>query len=269
MMIEKTPKPARSANQISQVLNTVYGVDRFPVDVQGIAFEWSSAKYPYDKITLIKGAALGEFEGGLYKAPENKVGWGIIYNNEIESEGRINFTIAHEFGHYLMHRNIHPDNFECTTTQTLDWDSKLGQIEAEANKFAATLLMPLDDYRKQIPEHINPDINQISLCSERYGVSLTAAILRWLDYTTKAAMVIASRDGFILWSRSSKKAMSNYCYFKVSGMPPIQMPMESLVFQNTSSVELKSDGVWFNSICTEKIIVSDKYDFTLSILNFH
>ncbi len=29
-------------------------------------------------------------------------GWGIFYNNAIASEGRINFTLGHEFGHLCV-----------------------------------------------------------------------------------------------------------------------------------------------------------------------
>jgi len=268
-MTKEILKPARCANEISQLLNKVLGRDRFPVDVHETALEWSKVKFPDDKITVIKGNSLGKFEGGLYKAPPGKEGWGIFYNTNIESEGRINFTIAHELGHYLMHRNRHLKNFECTSQQTLDWDSELGQIEAEANSFAATLLMPLDDYRVFLPASKLPNLDIISNCAERYGVSFTAAILRWLDYTSKTAMLVASRDGFILWSRSSKNAMKRGVFYKVRGKPPIPVPNSSLAYQNINNSEEKTSDIWFSSDCTEMTLISDKYDFTLSLLTFH
>lgn len=62
-------------------------------------------------------------------------GWTIIFNSQIfichkdlENEGRLRFTIAHEFGHIVL---LH------LTTLTND------EYEKEANMFAARILMPL------------------------------------------------------------------------------------------------------------------------------
>ena len=58
-----------------------------------------------------------------------------------------------------------------------------GQVEHQANVFAANLLMPLDDYRRQIDARTKVDLNMLSHVANRYDVSLIAAILRWLQYT--------------------------------------------------------------------------------------
>ena len=44
-----------------------------------------------------------------------------------------------------------------------------------ANVFAATLLMPLDDFRRQIGQRTRPTLDDIGGCANRYDVSLTAA----------------------------------------------------------------------------------------------
>src|SRR3546814_9114430 len=54
--------------------------------------------------------------------PGAKRGWGIIYNDAITSKGRINFTLAHEFGHYLLHREAYPDGLECGAQDMVRWD---------------------------------------------------------------------------------------------------------------------------------------------------
>jgi hypothetical protein len=51
-------------------------------------------------------------------------GVGIIYNHAITSKGRINFTLAHEFGHYLIHRALYPNGFQCGQQQIVRWDSE-------------------------------------------------------------------------------------------------------------------------------------------------
>src|SRR3546814_7564717 len=64
--------------------------------------------------------------------------------------------------------------------------------------------MPLDDFRRQIDAKVRVDLDIISHCADRYRVSLIAAVLRWLSYTQKRAVLVVSRDGFILWARSSR-----------------------------------------------------------------
>jgi hypothetical protein len=46
-------------------------------------------------------------------------------------------------------------------------------------------------------------VELFSHCAERYGVSLTAAILKWLEFTPESALLVCSRDGFIDWAVSS------------------------------------------------------------------
>lgn len=219
--------PVRWAIDLSVLLNTVLGTDRFPVDVPAVAKEYSAQRYPDDPISLVIGRDLPTFDGALYRAPAGKKGWGIFFNSNIASRGRINFTLAHEFGHYLMHRAAYPNGIRCGEQDVVRWDSEYGQVEHQANEFAANLLMPLDDYRRQIEAHARVDLDMISHCADRYRVSLIAALLRWLGYTTRRAVLVVSRDGFILWARSSDRALKTGAFFRTS-RGPIEIPAQSL-----------------------------------------
>ena len=264
--------PQKWAHQLTHILNA-YSPDqkRFPVDVKSIAKDFSHHKYPDDPITMIKGDSLPRFDGGLYKAPAGKIGWGIIFNNSMKSEGRINYTIAHEFGHYLLHRLDHPDGIQCGEQDLVRWDSAYGQIEHEANVFAANLLMPLDDYRRQIDVKTKINLDMIGHCADRYGVSLIAATLRWIAYTEHRAVIVVSRDGFILWARSSKPAFRSGIFFKTSNRPPIPVPENSLAAglitkENQRQGVKLSSGIWFVENCEEMVIFSELYNFTISVL---
>ncbi len=271
-MIEDKLTPQKWAFQLTHILNA-YSSDqeRFPVDVKTLALDFSLHKYPDDPITLIKGASLPKFDGGLYKAPIGKKGWGIIFNDSMKSKGRINYTLAHEFGHYLLHRIDHPDGIECGEQDLVRWDSAYGQIEYEANVFAANLLMPLDDYRQQIDAKARIDIDMIGHCADRYDVSLIAATLRWIEYTERRAVIVVSRDGFILWARSSEPAYRSGIYFKTSNRPPIPVPENSLAAglittrNQREGLKLPA-GVWFNEDCQEMVVFSEQYDFAISVL---
>lgn len=264
--------PQREANNITVVLRAA-GAAEFPVDVMTVAAEISKAKYPDEPITVIKGAQLPGFEGALSPAPAGKTGWGIFYNSAVSSRGRINFTLAHEFGHYLLHRKAYPDGFQCSTEDMARWESEYGQRENEANIFAATLLMPLDDFRNQIDPANRPTFDELGNCVERYDVSLIAATLRWLQYTSRRAILVVSRDGFILWARSSKPALRSGLYFRTKNQPPVPVPAESLAarprsFDGPTASSVFENDVWLDQPCTEHVILSGQYDFTLSLLHF-
>ena len=266
--------PQRWANTLTTLLNTVYGAapERFPVKVGPLAKEFSLQRFPGDPITLVAGDHLPGFDGALYRAPAHKKGWGIIYNSGITSPGRINFTLAHEFGHYLLHRAAHPEGLECGSQDMVRWDSAYGQIEAQANEFAATLLMPLDDFRRQIDPKAKPSLDDIGACADRYGVSLIAAALRWLLYTERRSVLVISRDGFILWARSSARALKTGAYFRTANRPPIAIPSLSLpqrpdLLAKSRGTLAHGEDVWFAEPCEEVALISDQYDFAISLLH--
>jgi hypothetical protein len=264
--------PQRWAIDLTLILKARDGCDRFPIDVKSLAKDYSHQAFPDDPITMLKGGDLGGFEGGLYKAPPGKKGWGIIYNSAITSPGRINFTLAHELGHYLVHRTQFPGGLQCSAEDMAKWDSDYGQIEQQANEFAAGLLMPRDDFANQVSPKKRATFDQLGACSDRYGDSLSAAILRWLQFSERRALFIVSRDGFILWARSSPKALRTGAFIKTANVPPVPLPIASLAAQpnlldsNKGCMEHDS-FVWLREACIEETIVSKRYDMTYTILH--
>ncbi|MGV8838812.1 MAG: ImmA/IrrE family metallo-endopeptidase [Bauldia sp.] len=262
--------PERWAFEITHVLNAVFGAHRFPIDIPAVAKEYTAQKFPDDPIISVAGDNLPNFDGALFRAPAGQQGWGIIYNNRIASKGRINFTLAHELGHFLLHRLAHPNGIRCGEKDVANWDSPFGQIEHQANVFAANFLMPRDDFRRQVADNDTIDIDILSHCADRYRVSLIAAALRWLDYTQKRAVLVVSRDGFILWARSSKPALRTGAFFRTSA-GPIEIPQASLPLQQSLLVDgratiVHDKGVWFREPVREMTIFAEQYDFAVSLL---
>lgn len=261
--------PERWAFEITHLLNAAFGVDRFPVDISTIACEYSKQRFPDDRIIGVRGDHLPNFDGALYPLPSKK-GWAVIYNNAISSRGRINFTLAHEFGHYLLHRLKYPNGFECGQQKIARWDSEYGQVEHQANVFAANLLMPLDDFRRVVPSDAKIDLDVIRACAERYRVSLVAATLRWLNYTQKRAILVVSRDGFILWARSSEPALKSGAFFKTSNGPieisPYSLPLNPRYLINDEGEMDHPKGVWLPEPVREMTVSAEQYDFSLSLL---
>jgi hypothetical protein len=199
---------------IVKVIHEFHNLARFPAGVKNIARALSAQFYPNAPITLVEGQAFSKnFEGALLPRSDNFGEWGILYNSAISSPGRINFTLAHEFGHYFLHRQLSGDPIYCARRDLWTWDSAYGRMEAEANEFASFLLMPLDDFRLQTEGLRRPSVKDFDRIKDRYEVSLTAVILKWLQTTTKRAMIVISRDGFIDWSRSSDPLYKSGVFF--------------------------------------------------------
>ncbi len=269
--MNKHKTPDRWANDLTLMMTQVLGQDRFPVDVAKLATEYSQQVFPSDPITKVVSRPFDGFEGALIPRGGGSKEWGIGYSSRIKSTGRANFTLAHEFGHYLLHREKYPDGLQCTLEQMGQWDSEYNLVEAEANKFAAGLLMPLDDFRANIPPKSKADFQQLGECAERYQVSLMAATLRWLSYTQQRAMLVVSREGFILWARSSEPALKSGAYIKVSGLAPKSVPIASPIVVRSGCVGLAEQvqhdkGVWLGEAATEHSLISERHDIGLSLL---
>ena len=189
----------------------------------------------------------------------------------MRSEGRKNWTLAHELGHYLVHRNLYPGGINCSEDDVLRGGGPDGRnIEREADTFAAYLLMPFDDYQRQIAARDVPDIKLLSACADRYGVSFAAAVLRWLDYTDRRALLAASRDGFVLWAKSSRSAFESGA-FLATRRNTVEVPASSVAMRRAEVADPRlpnalPKGVWLPEEVTEMTVFSDQYDLTLSLL---
>ena len=262
------------ANRISSMLNTVLGADRFPVKVDELALEYSRQCFSDSPIDKVQGEDLDGFDG-LLKANKSRSKWLLLYNSATPSEGRKRFTIAHEFGHYILHRH-QQDLFECGDGDIESGDNNGRDIETEADLFASTLLMPLDDFRRQVSgQSISFDL--LGHCADRYGVSLTAAALRWTEIAPQRAVLVASRDDHMLWAKSNKAALKSGAYF-ATRKNTIELPHDALAHSYnalaTSDSRTGSAQTWFarepaSMPITEMTRIAGQYDYTLTLLVLH
>jgi len=263
--------PMAEANRISSMLNHVLGFERFPVQVDEVAQEYSRQCFKDSPIDRIQGENLDCFEGML-KANKSRSRWLILYNDGVGSEGRKRFTIAHEFGHYILHRH-QQDIFECGDGDIETGDNNERDIEAEADLFASTLLMPLDDFRRQVDgQPISFDL--LGHCANHYGVSLTAAALRWTEIAPKRAVLVASRDDHMLWAKSNMEALKSGAYF-ATRRNTIELPSDALAHSH-NAFDMADNRTgraqsWFSREpssmqITEMTRAAGHYDYTLTLL---
>ena len=264
-------RPMAQANRISNLLRIVLGDHRFPVKADQVALEYSRQCFPTSPVDKVDGQDLDGFEGML-AVNKARSKWLILYNSAVISQGRQRFTIAHELGHYLLHRH-QQDQFQCGHDDIETGERNKKDIETEADQFASTLLMPLDDFGKQIHGHpVSFDL--LGHCADRYGVSLTAAALRWIEIADKRAILVASRDDHMLWAKSNEAAFKSGAFF-ATRKRTIELPRDALAYSENGSTTTQSQMLqakaWFprepsHVELTEMTKVAGNYDYTLTLL---
>ena len=263
------PGPKRWAADLTIMLNAAGGEDRFPIEVDEFAKLYTRQRWPEDPILDVVGEPLPGFEGALIPAGVPRRGWRILFNTANVSSGRVRFTQAHELAHYLMHRHEHPKGIRCDEKAVTRGGG--GLIEQEADTFAAEFLMPLSDLRKRIDPKAKPCFDTLSDCATRYGVSLTALMFRWLGYTERRSLLVVSREGFALYSRSSMPAFRTGRFIRTSG-EPFELPSGSCVARGDFSPAVRwgvrhPRGIWFDEDVDELSIHSDTYDQAMTLIH--
>lgn len=263
----------RAAHRLTHILDayaTAHNVARFPVDVKELALSCAQVFGWTDPIARVEPANIRGFEGALFPLEERKQ-WLLLYNASIKSQGRIRFTQAHELAHYILHRSQRAA-FECSEQDMLNWSAEDQDFECQADEFASYLLMPLSDYRQQINAPVNLDL--MGHCADRYGVSLTAAILKWLSYTEEKAVVVMSTDGYMNWAWASQPAAKAGAFFRTRSQT-IAIPLGSIAAND--GIQSERDGVdvpatvWFphaepQLVLREMKLYSEHYESIITLL---
>lgn len=260
--------PTRWANELTQLLDLAKGDDRYPVDVEELILELSRTRWPDDPVIGVRTAPLEGFEGALVPMRDEPRGWVVICNASAK-EGRRRFTVAHEVGHYLLHRHLLPaEGIYCKDGDLFQRDMKV--IEKEADTFAASLLMPFHDLRRQLDPKAKPSLDDLGALAGRYGVSLTALMRRWLEYTERRAVIVVSTDGYVLWSWSSAAAYRTGRFIRTSGPPhPIHdasgAAQPALAKQCRAGI-VHPPGIWFDEEVEEFTVHATRHEQVISIL---
>jgi hypothetical protein len=130
----------------------------------------------------------------------------ITVNSSITLLGKKRFVLAHELGHFIMHKEkliAHIDN-----DQTLnDW-YKNGPHELEANSFAKELLMPEVSFKPLAQGKFS--MGQIEGLAVKFQTSKTATLLRYKDLGSYPIALIFIDGGIVKWTQYSADFVLQY-----------------------------------------------------------
>lgn len=160
-------------------------------------------------------------EGALVRNPDDASEWGIFVNPKARPE-RKRFTIAHELGHFILHRASQAV-FNCDKENIYSGIDTLKEIEREADDFAGNLLMPGDMLRDRI-EGKRIDFHVAGALAKEFGVSLESMCIRIVKFTEQRAVLVYWDHGFLKYQWRSLSARKTRVRLRQTGDPQEPLP---------------------------------------------
>lgn len=150
----------------------------------------------------IKTLQMDGFEGGL--VTDRSKAEGVILVNESSPRQRRRFTVGHELGHFLCPTHLPKDNsgFRCTAADMRRMSAgkldRAAQMEVEANRFSALLLLPQPQFQKDLRRKAGADLEHLLSLAKRYDMSKEATARRYVELHDEPCAAVISRENVIL-----------------------------------------------------------------------
>jgi hypothetical protein len=180
---------ARRARQAAQEIHRRFFIRRpEQIDAAGLAWRHSAQ------------VVRGELRGAVARLVHADGAAVIRLSSDVTDPGAQQFSIAHELGHLVL-RHASADAVDLCAAPSVHGFIDAG-AEAEANAFAAELLMPESMVRRRC------EVSPVSLEPARgiahdHRVSLMAAALRFVELTSERCALVFSRDRRVVWASRS------------------------------------------------------------------
>jgi len=146
---------------------------------------------------LIEEGGLETSEGRLVAVPN--MGGSIRVKSGL-NPGRKRFTIAHEIAHFVLHPLVPHDRQHVRRDFTIWHDAS---EEAEANIFAAELLMPEFLFKRRSRGRA-PSLALLDNLADEFGSSTMATAFQYLHYTNEQVALVVSEGERILWTKKAR-----------------------------------------------------------------
>lgn len=135
---------------------------------------------------------------------------GMLITDESKSFGRIclggdmrttrqRFTIAHEFGHFLLPHHTQM-NYQCSNKDINQGGQGVtpeAEREWEANRFAAELMLPKQQFVKYLGKVAAPCLSHVQRLSDTFNMSVEATARRYLNLAGFQCCLVMSKNGIV------------------------------------------------------------------------
>jgi Zn-dependent peptidase ImmA (M78 family) len=232
---------SKSARIAQELLKKYHIKDTSKLDLFGLVFSENA---------LIDEKPIKGAEGRIVTLGNKSM---IIINSNIDNEAKKRFVVAHELGHFKMHKDLSPF-YNCSEQEFFNWHQH-GSHETEANQFAVELLMPNKAFIEKSNDYNVFNLNTLKCLSDQFKTSLTATALRYSDIGKVSIATIFSQDNEVKWY--SINPNFRYKYIKVNR--PVPNGSVAHNFFSKGNVSDKPTGIlaktWFN----DNFIKQDSY----------
>jgi hypothetical protein len=193
MELADVAQPSKIAYELHRQLRAQFGSIPRRIPLTGIA----------DAIGI---AGIAEFDTDHFEGTlVIKDGIGAIGLRRGLGQGRRNFTLAHEIGHFLIpNHRFQRVKFECVTADINkrrvregDWANRphLERIEIEANEFSAALLVPSPEFQEERRRlSASCDISHVRRLAELFAVSHEMMAQIYVNSAQEKAAIITSKN---------------------------------------------------------------------------
>lgn len=164
--LQPSPKTFRDIERFAESVLEKEGFDRNQMSIRDFVTKLGG------KIEILREPDYKQLESGSLDVRGHRDF--TIYLSPFTSVLRDNFTVAHELGHLFLHTGEPWGSLPTKIGRYKGENERLERIEQQANRFAAALLMPRDDF-KEVAERTKNDLNVLA---GRFSVSLPAAEAR-------------------------------------------------------------------------------------------
>jgi hypothetical protein len=131
----------------------------------------------------------------------------VISVNSSSSEGRQRFSLAHELAHWICDR--HSGSFLCAQEDIGPQNAEARTTEAQANGYASQLILPtylVDPWLENKDAHLEI----ASALGNDFRTSVTAAAIKMIKRSKKAALIACHNQTRLLWHQRSRSFPSDF-----------------------------------------------------------
>mgnify|MGYP005756518663 CR=1 FL=1 len=166
----------------------------------------------------------------------------IFVSNKINNRHRKRFVIAHEIGHFLMHR----EQLYCCSEISVNQPQKVNTPiqEQQANEFASEILLPTNDFIGRLPAgHISFAL--ICKMAYIYDVSVTMTAMKAVkNSNTEEEILLCYENNRLKWYATGNREI-------YPSQVPIRCPMELDVNSNYPSLIGYWDDLYVGAVSQE------------------
>lgn len=188
---------SRASRRAQEIISELGITSPEEIDIEAIAFD-GGVSVLYEQLNGCEATLVGYGERAIATISPSS------------SRGRERFSIAHEVGHWHLHRGR---SFRCRVDDFVQNFGSNADFEKEADNFASNLLLPTNIFQPIIKAITRPGLKELKDVADNFQVSLQAVSIRLATLDTLPVIVACYSKNGLRWHIRAKH-IPNRWYIK-------------------------------------------------------